>query len=43
MATRKKIRTKWKADRKVQLESNRRKKAIRLNKEEKASQAEKAV
>jgi len=32
MAKRKTIRTKWKADRKLQLASNRRQKAIRLQK-----------
>jgi hypothetical protein len=34
MAKRKMIRTKWKAERKVQLASNRKKKAIRLAKAE---------
>jgi hypothetical protein len=33
MAKRKKIRTKWKAERKVQLSKNRKQKAIRLSKE----------
>lgn len=32
MAKRKKIRTKWKAERKVQLAENRKQKAIRLSK-----------
>ncbi len=34
---RKQIRTKWKADRKVQLANIRKQKAIRLNKEEAAA------
>jgi len=34
MAKRKAIRTKWKAERKVQLASNRKKKAVRLAKAE---------
>jgi len=34
MAKRKQIRTKWKAERKVQLANNRRKKAIRIVKAE---------
>ena len=41
MGIRKKIRTKWKAERKVQLAKNRKKKAIRLTKQAAAKIEEK--